>query len=121
MVNWRTLEARVDGVIGVTFGEQVRHHPMKNGVADTGRTITLLNGVLHTPSPEGTINIAAGLVSTMVSAEAALVVERSKFPVIVFHKGDRIKGMDLPGQPFWEVKSVNDRYSSILVLALNQV
>lgn len=111
----------MDQTIGATFGEEVRLHPMNKGVADTSRPIQLMNGVLHTPSPEGTINLGNNMVVTMTAAESALVIERAKYPGIVIRKGDRIKAMDLEGQPLWEVKNVNDRYSSILILALNQV
>lgn len=120
MVDWRTLEAKVDQTIGAAFGEAVRHHPMKSGVADTGRPIADLRGVLHTPSPEGTINIGNGLTTTMIAAEAALVIERAEYPSVVFRKDDKIRGVDLPGQPWWQVKNVNDRYSSIVILALTQ-
>jgi len=119
-MDWRALEAATDQKIGATFGETVRHHPMKSGAADAGRPILDVRGVLHTPSPEGTINIAAGLVSTMISAEAALVVIRANYPGVLFKKLDKIRGLDLPGQPWWEIKNVNDRYSSIIILALNQ-
>jgi hypothetical protein len=120
MVDWRAIEARVDQKIGATFGEEVRHLPQKSGTADTGRPVQNIRGVLHTPSPEGTINIAAGLVSTMASAEAALVVQRADYPTIVFKKLDIIRGNSLPGMPLWEVKNVNDRFSSIIILTLNQ-
>jgi hypothetical protein len=120
MVDWRALEAKVDSKIVAAFGEEVRHHPMNKGVPDTGRPVTELRGVLHTPSPEGTINIGAGLVTTMVAAEAALVIERAEYPDVVFKKDDKICGIDLPGQPWWLVKNVNDRFSSIVILALNQ-
>jgi len=121
MVDWRALEAKVDRTIGATFGEEVRHHPMNKGVADTGRPVRTLRGVLHTPSPEGTINIGAGIVTSLAAAEAGLVVQRAEYPDVVFRKDDKIRGIDLPGQPWWQIKYVNDRYSSILVLVLNQV
>lgn len=120
MVNWRTLEAKADQMIGATFDEEVRHLPQKNGTADPGRPVANLRGVLHTPSPEGTINIGNGLTTTMAAAEAALVVQRADMGTVEFRKGDVMRGNDLPGTPLWEVKTVNDRYSSIIVLTLNQ-
>ena len=121
MVDWRTLEAKVDKTIGATFGEEVRHHPMTKGVADTGRPVQAFRGVLHTPSPEGTINIGRGIVTTMAAAEAGLVVERALVAGMVFRKGDRIAGMSRPGEPTWEIRNTNDRYTSVIVLVLNQV
>lgn len=120
MVDWRILEAKADSTIGATFGEEVRHLPQKNGAADPGRPVTNLRGVLHTPSPEGTISIGAGIVTNMAAAEAALVVQRADMGTVEFSKGDVVRGNDLPGTPLWEIKTVNDRYSSIVVLTLNQ-
>lgn len=120
MVGWRALEAGVDRTIGAAFDEAVRHFPQKNGAVDTSRPIQDIRGILHTPSPEGTINIAAGMVTNLAAAEAALVVQRALYPTVVFKKLDKIRGNDLPGTPFWEVKNVNDRFSSIIVLTLNQ-
>lgn len=120
MVNWRTLEAKVDKTIGDTFGEEVRHLPQKNGTADPGRPVANIRGVLHTPSPEGTINIGADIVTNMAASEGALVVQRADLGAVIFRKGDVIRGNDLPGAPLWEIKTVNDRYSSIIVLTLNQ-
>ncbi len=120
MVDWRTLEAKADRIIGAAFDEEVRHLPQKNGTADTGRPIQNIRGVLHTPSPEGTISIGAGIVTNMAAAEAALVVQRAEYPSIVFRQKDKIRGNELPGAPIWEVKNINDRFSSIIVLTLNQ-
>ena len=120
MVNWRTLEAKADRTIGATFDEEVRHLPQKNGTADPGRPVTNLRGVLHTPSPEGTINIGAGVVTNMAASEGALVVQRADMGAVIFRPKDVIVGLDLDGSPKWEIKTVNDRYSSIIVLTLNQ-
>lgn len=121
MTNWRALEAAVDRKIGVAFGERVRLSPMKNGMADPVRVAQEISGVLHTPSPDGTIDIGANIVVSMVAAQGALVVERALFPNVVFRSGDRIRAIELPGQPAWEIKDVNDRFSSIIVLVLNQL
>ena len=121
MTNWRALEAKVDRMIGQSFGERVRHSPMKNGAADPSRAALEISGVLHTPSPDGTINIGANIVTNMSAAQGALVVERALYPDRIFRSQDRIRGLDLPGQPLWEIKDVNDRFSSIIVLLLNEV
>ena len=119
-MDWRALEAATDSAVIGAFDEEVRHLPQKNGTADPGRPVTNIRGVLHTPSPEGTINIGAGVVTNMAASESALVVQRSAYPGVVFRKLDIIRGNDLSGTPLWEIKTVNDRYSSIVVLTLNQ-
>lgn len=121
MVNWRIIEAKVDKTIGDTFGEEVRHFPYKkDGTVDSSRPITTIRGVLHTPSPEGTINIGESIVTNMAASEGALVVQRADMGAVIFRPKDVIQGIDLPGDPRWEIKTVNDRYSSIVVLTLNQ-
>jgi len=121
-VDWKTIEAAADAAVLGAFGEEVRHHPMtSSGTIDTTRPVQLFRAVLHTPHPAGTISLGNNLVTTFTSAEAALVVNRADYPSMVFKVKDKIKGMDLPGQPFWEIKTINDRFSSILILALNQV
>lgn len=120
MVDWRILEAKADRTIGATFDEEVRHLPQKNGTADPGRPVTNIRGVLHTPSPEGTINIGAGVVTNMAASEGALVVQRADMGAVIFRPKDVIRGNELPGTPLWEIKTVNDRFSSIIVLTLNQ-
>lgn len=120
MVDWRVLESKVDKTIGATFGEEVRHQPMKSGAVDDTRPVSNFKAVLHTPTPEGTIQIAGGIVSSANAAEAALVIQRADVPGVVFRKLDKIRGSELAGLPWWEVKAVNDRYTSIIILTLNQ-
>ena len=113
------MEAATDVAVLGSFDESVRHLPQKNGTADPGRAVQNIRGVLHTPKPAGTINIGEGIVTTFAAAEAELVLNRADLPTITFKAGDVIRGNDLPGTPLWEIKTVNDRYSSIITLALN--
>lgn len=122
MANWRELEALTDRIVGDAFGEAVRHFPKtSNGATDGSRAIQDITGILHTPSPEGTINLGAGMVTTLAASESALVVERSRYPDVVFKAKDTIRSLDRSGSPVWEVKSIKARYSSIIILVLNQV
>lgn len=121
-MDWKTLEAAVDAAVIRAFGEDVRHSPMTpSGTADPSRPVQVIRGVLHTPAAAGAISLGPGMVTTLAASEGALVVERAAYPMIVFRGGDRIRGLDLPGQPLWEVKTVNDRFSSVWVLVLSQV
>lgn len=118
---WKSLEALNDRMVLGANDELVRHSPMtSSGTLDTSRPIQDIRAVLHTPNPAGTINIGNGLTTTLAAAEAALVVNRADYPSIVFKARDRFRGLELPGQPWWECKTVNDRFPSIVILALNQ-
>ena len=120
-MSWHELEAAADAAVIGGFSELVRHAPMtSSGTVDTTRPVADIKGVLHTPNPVGTINIGNGLTTTFAAAEGALVVQRADYPDRVFRARDKIRGLELPGLPWWEVKNVNDRYTSIVILALNQ-
>lgn len=122
MANWRELEALTDRIVGDAFGEAVRHFPKtSNGASDSSRAIQNITGILHTPSPAGTINLGSGMVTTLAASESALVIVRTKYPDVTFKVKDTIRGISRPGEPSWEIKSVGSRYSSIIVLVLNQV
>ena len=121
-MNWKALEAATDKAVLSTFGELVRHAPMNpSGKPDTTRSTRDIRGVLHTPTPAGTINLANGIVTTISASESALAINRADYPDLVLKQRDRIRGLELPGQPWWEVKTVNDRFSGVIVVALNQV
>jgi hypothetical protein len=118
---WKHLEALSDRMVLGAYDELVRHAPMtSSGTSDSTRPIQDIRGVLHTPTPVGTISLGNNLVTTFAAAEAALVINRADYPNIVFRVRDRIRGLELPGVLWWEVKSINDRFSSVIILALNQ-
>jgi len=119
--NWKQLEAIGDRLVLGGNDELVRHAPMtSSGTVDSSRPIADIRGVLHTPNPAGTINIGNGLTTTLSAAEAALVVNRALYPTTIFKARDKIRGLELPGLPWWEGKTVNDRFSGIVVVALTQ-
>lgn len=121
-MNWKDLEAATDKAVFATFGETVRHSPLSSsGAPDTTRSIRDFRAVLHTPTPAGTINLANGIVTTISASESALVLNRADYPDIAFKVKDKIRGLELPGQPWWEIKTVNDRFSGVIILSLNQV
>lgn len=121
-MNWKQLEAATDVAVLGAFSELVRHAPMTSGgTVDSTRPLQDIRAVLHTPTPAGTISLANNIVTTFAAAEGALVVNRANYPGIVFRARDRIRGLELPGQPWWEVKAVNDRFSGVIILTLNQV
>lgn len=120
-MNWRELEAATDVAVIGAFSETVRHAPMtSSGTVDSTRPAQDIKGVLHTPAAAGAISLGSGMMTTLSASEGALVVNRADYPSIVFKAKDKIRGLELPGMPWWEVKTVNDRFSSILVLVLNQ-
>ena len=120
MVNWRALEAACDAKVVAGYSELVRHSPMKNGVADPTRTAREIRGLLHTPAAAGAVSLGDGMMTTLAASEGALVVERAAYADVAFAVKDKIRALELPGTPAWEVRIINDRFSSIVVLVLTQ-
>lgn len=121
MVNWRNLEATVDGKIGVTFGEEVRLSFLKNGVADPGRPLVDIRAVLHTGGDDSNaIGVGEQFRTRLAAGEAELFIDRSIYEGSMPKAGDRVRGNDRAGTPWWEVSKVSDRYSNLLVLSLTQ-
>lgn len=120
-MNWLALEAMTDRIIGNAFGEQVRHSPIKNGVADSSRPLQDIRAILHHPSVDGAVSLGNGMVTTISASQHALVVDRSLYPGIVIKSGDRVRANARPSTPWFEVKSVSDRHSGVLIVTLNEM
>ncbi|KAB2768624.1 hypothetical protein [Brucella anthropi] len=119
MVNWRKLEAMVDQKIGQSYGESVRLSFMKGQVADPAKPMIDITAVLHVggddshaPGPTGTYR------SRLSLGEAELFLDRSTYTGPLPQEGDKVRANDRDGKPWFEVASVSDRYSNLIVLKL---
>lgn len=57
-----------------------------------------------------------------VAAQASeLHIDRAKYPGIALKKGDKVKALARPGQPWFEVLSIDDRSEPRLVLKLGEL
>lgn len=120
-MDWRALEAATDAVVVRAFSEPVRLSFLKNGTPDPARPARDIQAVVHHPNAEGSISIGNGIITTLSAAGSALVIERAAYPGIVLKAGDRVRASNVAGVLVWyEVKSVSDRFSSILVANLNE-
>ncbi|WP_435656911.1 hypothetical protein [Brucella pituitosa] len=123
MANWRKLEAMVDQKIGLSYGESVRLSFMKGQVADPARPmIEVPTAVLHVggddshaPGPTGTYR------SRLSLSEAELFLDRSTYNGPMPQAGDKVRANDREGKPWFEVATVSDRYSNLIVLKLGHV
>ncbi len=127
MTNWRDLEAKADQATGRLFGERVRLSFMKNGVPDPSRPAIDITAILHSGGDHSAV-IGAGFTTWLAAGKAELVIDRSRYvdplnPHIALptpRKLDKVRGLDRIGMPWWEVATVSDRYSNLLVLALTE-
>jgi len=119
-MDWRAIEQMTDLIIGNAFGESVRHSPIKNGVADASRPLQDIKAILHHPSVDGAVSLGNGMITTISASQHALVIDRSLYPGIVIKSGDRVRANARSGTPWFEVKSVSDRHSGVLIITLNE-
>ncbi|MFT0892949.1 hypothetical protein [Pseudochelatococcus sp. G4_1912] len=119
-MDWRKLEAAVDSKINASFGEEIRLSFIKNGNADPSRPMVTVRAVLHTGGDEDN-GIANKFYTHLSAGQAELVLSRAEYAGPAPKQGDRVRANDRAGKPWWEVKSVSDRYSNLWVLLLNQI
>lgn len=117
-MDWRDLERGVDDIMRRSFGEQVRLSFMANGDVDPARPMLEIRAILAVAG-DRTVTLAG--MQIPVSAEPAqLFIDRNTYSGPAPKAGDHVRANDRTGQPWFEVRSVSDRYSNLLVLSLNQ-
>lgn len=120
-MDWRALQARVDGKIGRAFGENVRLSFLKGGAVDPTRPAVDIRAVLAA-GEDKTKPIGPGDYYRAHHAvgETELHIDRSTYTGPSPVKGDRVKALERDGAPWFEVASVHDRFSNLLVLRLGE-
>ncbi len=118
MTSWRKLERSLDSRVNRLFGETVRHSPQKSGKSDPSRVISDIRAVLHFGGDDS-FSAGTGLRARLNAGEAELVLNRADHPDLKILPGDLIRATDRQNEWF-EVKSISDRYSGLIVASLNQ-
>lgn len=122
MARWRSLEAAVDRKVGRSFGEKVYLKFNRNGVADSSRPAVTIDAVLHVGGDDSLpLGSSVDRFRTRLSAgKAELFIDRSTYTGPLPAKKDDVRALDRSGQPWFEVVSISDRYSNLLVLSLGE-
>lgn len=105
------------------LAEDVRLSPMNAGTTDPARPQIVIAAVLRTGDQKaGPLDVAGArsLHSRIAAGKAALYIDRTKYPGVALVKGDAIRAISRPGNPKFEVASVDDRYHARLIVHLNQ-
>jgi hypothetical protein len=121
-MDWRDLEAAVDRKIGRAFGESIRLSFLKGGVVDPGRAMVDIRATLATGGDDSS-PIGDGMNryrSRLSLSQAELFIDRSSYSGPMPRTGDKVRANDRPGQPWFEVSMVSDRYSNLIVLSLGE-
>jgi hypothetical protein len=115
-------DAIVSGV-DQRFAERIRLSPMKNEKADLDRPQVVIMAVLRTgDEKDGPLDVSGGrsLHSRIAAGKAALYIDRTEHPDIVLRKKDKLRALDRPGEPVFEISTVDDRNHTRLIAGLNQ-
>lgn len=118
-MDWRSLEARVDSSMRAAYGETVRLTFMKNGTTDPTRPQWLGRAILHTGGDDSHA-VGDGMRTRLSAGQAELFLDRGTYDGPMPIGQDVVRAMDRDGLPRWEVSGVSDRYSSLIVVSLNQ-
>jgi hypothetical protein len=121
-MDWRTLEARLDGIQIKAWGEGIRLSFLKGGALDVDRPTAEIRAILHTDSDLSNALQQGLKYRTRLSAgRAELIIDRATYAGPPIRSGDRVRANDREGQPWYEVAAVSDLHSNLLVLTLNNV
>ena len=104
------------------MSEPVGSFFLNKGKADSTRVNGTLRGILVVGT--GAQDSAAGRVqswgSRIASGKAQLHIARATYTGPAFQEGDKVRAINRPGRPFFEVSHVDDRDATRLVLHLTE-
>lgn len=114
------LVAEVDAVME----ETVQLYFLANGKSDPTRPNRTVEAPLRTGA-EKTSSAAAGNGASwrmrIAAGKAELSIDMARYDGPQPQAGDKIRALDRPGQPYWQVANVDDRSHTRLVLELDQL
>lgn len=120
---YHALRNRVLAQVDHTFAEPVRLSFMKEGVVDPDRAMIDIDAILRVDGGKET-SPAGSMVQSWESRISAqrgeLLIDRAAHPGLVFRKGDKVRALARPGQPWFEVLTTDDRGATRLVVALGE-
>ncbi|HMQ58949.1 MAG TPA: hypothetical protein PKE65_10410 [Rhizobiaceae bacterium] len=104
--------------------EPVKLSFFKDGDIDPGRPAREIEAILQVAAGNDAM-VSGGIDrdwrSRVASQRSELHIDRAKYPDLILRKGDKVRALSRPGQPWFEVFSVDDRSEPRLVLHLGEV
>jgi hypothetical protein len=120
---FHALRDRVMAQVDRTFAEPVRLSFMRNGTPDPDRPMVEIEAPLRVGGGKET-GVAGTMLHTwrtrIVAQRAELHMDRTKYPDVKLIKGDKVKALARPGEPWFEVLAVDDRGAARLVVQLGE-
>ena len=117
------LRDRTLAIVDRFRAEPVRLSFFNDGVIDPDRPAREIEAILRVDAGKDA-SVSGGTDRdwrTRVSSQRAeLHIDRAKYPDLALRKGDKVKALARPGQPWFEVISVSDRSEPRLVLVMGE-
>ncbi len=118
------IRSHVVAAVDRAFAERVRLSFFRRGVVDPDRPMTEITAVLRVGGGDDSSLVGGRQQdwrSRLAAGKAELHVDRGAYPDLVVRNDDRVKALDRPGQPWFQVLRVDDRGDTRLTLSLGEV
>ncbi|SFQ55682.1 hypothetical protein SAMN05421853_11013 [Roseivivax halotolerans] len=102
------------------MGEALRHFPLENGLTDNSRDVIDLTAVLRVGNAEPSSVGGSTWNSRLAVDKAQAHVSHSAYPELEIKVGDKLRAVERPGEPWFEVLSINDRMQGRLIVELGE-
>lgn len=123
MSPFQAIQQQAISAVDAVMAEAVLVYPLSKGMADTTRAHTELRCVLRVGNVRDQ-NVAGDLGKAwsqrIALGKAEAHIDQSAYAGLDIRKGDKLRAVDRPGQPWFEVLTVNERAQGRTVLALGE-
>ncbi|PHR23271.1 MAG: hypothetical protein COA37_07975 [Hoeflea sp.] len=116
--------------LSMTHNDRVFAEPLRfsffvpgkmSNIVDTDRPDREIEGILRVDQGKAPAAPSSRKSQLRIHAQKAeLYIDRSKYPDLVVRSVDRVQALARPGQPWFEVKEIDDRTDGRLVLQLDE-
>lgn len=120
---FHAIRDRVLAAVDWRFAEPVRLSFIKGGAVDPDRAMVEIEAPLRVAGDASAITLkgssGAGWAPIIEAGKAELYIDRATYAGPPLRAGDRVKALSRPGEPWFEVASVDDRTQGRLIAKLN--
>lgn len=119
MATFQQIQADAIRAVDAVMSETLRHFPLAAGKADATRAQSDIKGVLRVGrNKEASVTggAAASWSQRIAAGKAELHLDRTGLPDL--RKGDKVRAVERPGSPWFEVLSMTEDAHGRLVLDL---
>lgn len=120
---YHQIRDRVHAAVDQRFAEPVRLSFLKAGAVDPDRAMVEVEAILRVAGDTSAITLkgssGSGWAPIIEAGKAELHLDRATYAGPPLRVGDRVKALSRPGEPWFEVASVEDRTQGRLIARLN--